>query len=81
VHRQSLFCRVLFLGHSAKLSRALGKQYMFAECLTLGKHVFADCGHVLSVLRSVNQLVIESRTLPSAAIGKAFFAECPTKGT
>jgi hypothetical protein len=54
---------------------------MFAECLTLGKHVFADCGHVLSVLRSVNQLVIESRTLPSAAIGKAFFAECPTKGT
>jgi hypothetical protein len=53
----------------------------FAECLTLGKHVFAECGTVPSVLHSINQLVTESRTLPSAALGKAFFAECPTKGT
>jgi hypothetical protein len=34
-----------------------------------------------SVLHLVNQLVTESRTLPSAALGRVFFAECPTKGT
>jgi hypothetical protein len=34
-----------------------------------------------SVLHSVNELVIESRTLPSAALDKGFFAECPTKST
>jgi hypothetical protein len=34
-----------------------------------------------SVLHSVKRLVTESRTLPSAALGKSFFAECPTKGT
>jgi hypothetical protein len=33
------------------------------------------------VLHSVNELVTESRTLPSAALGKGFFAECPTKST
>jgi hypothetical protein len=42
----------------------------FAECLTLGKHVFAECGLVPSVLHSVTSLVTESRTLPSAALGK-----------
>jgi hypothetical protein len=36
---------------------------------------------VPSVLHSVNELVTESRTLPSAALGKGFFAECPTKST
>jgi hypothetical protein len=36
---------------------------------------------VPSVLHSVNQLVAESRNSPSAALGKAAFAECPTKGT
>jgi hypothetical protein len=44
-------------------------------------HVFVECGPVPSVLRSVNQLVTESRTLPNAALGEAFFAECPTKDT
>jgi hypothetical protein len=51
------------------------------ECLTLAKHVFAECVPVSSALHSVNQLVTESRTLPSAALGKVFFVECPTKGT
>jgi hypothetical protein len=34
-----------------------------------------------SVRHSVKSLVAESLALPSAALGKAFFAECPTKGT
>ena len=53
----------------------------FAECLTLGKRVFAEWGLVSSVQHSVKRLVAESLTLPSAALGKAFFAECPTKST
>jgi hypothetical protein len=53
----------------------------FAECLTLGKLVFAECRFVPSVQHSVKGLFAESLTLPSAALGKAFFAECPTKGT
>jgi hypothetical protein len=53
----------------------------FAECLTLGKLVFAECCLVPSVQHSVKGLFAESLTLPSAALGKAFFAECPTKGT
>jgi hypothetical protein len=36
---------------------------------------------VSRVLRSVNELVIESRTLLSAALDKGFFAECPTKNS
>jgi hypothetical protein len=36
---------------------------------------------VPSVQHSVKSLVAESLALPSAALGKAFFAECPTKGT
>jgi hypothetical protein len=36
---------------------------------------------VPSVQHSVNVLFAESLTLPSAALGKAFFAECPKKGT
>jgi hypothetical protein len=48
----------------------------FAECLTLGKRVFAEWGPVPSVQHSVKRLVAESLTLPSAALGKAFFAEC-----
>jgi hypothetical protein len=51
----------------------------FVECQTLGKHVFAECGPVPSVLRSVKRLVTESQTLPSAALGKAFFAECGSR--
>jgi hypothetical protein len=53
----------------------------FAECFTLGKSVFAEWCPVPSVQHSVKWLVAESLTLPSAALGKAFFAECPTKGT
>jgi hypothetical protein len=53
----------------------------FAECLTLDKLVFAECHPVPSVQHSVKGLFAESLTLPSAALGKAFFAECPTKGT
>jgi hypothetical protein len=53
----------------------------FVECLTLGKRVFAEWGPVPSVQHSVKRLVAESLTLPSAALGKAFFAECLTKGT
>jgi hypothetical protein len=54
---------------------------LFAECLTLGKLVFAEWCPVPSVQHSVKRLFAESLTLPSAALGKAFFAECPTKGT
>jgi hypothetical protein len=53
----------------------------FAECFTLGKRVFAECCPVPSVQHSVKRLVSESLTLPSATLGKACFAECPTKGT
>jgi hypothetical protein len=53
----------------------------FAECLTLSKLVFAEWGPVPSVQHSVKRLFAESLTLPSAALGKAVFAECPTKGT
>jgi hypothetical protein len=52
----------------------------FAECFTFGKRAFAEWGPVPSVQHSVKRLVAESLTLPSAALGKAFFAECPTKG-
>jgi hypothetical protein len=53
----------------------------FAECLTLDKLVFAECCPLPSVQHSVKSLFAESLTLPSAALGKAFFAECPKKGT
>jgi hypothetical protein len=54
---------------------------IFAKCLKLGKAVFAECLDVPSVLHSVNKLFTERRTLPSAALGKVFFAECPIKST
>jgi hypothetical protein len=53
----------------------------FAECLTLGKLDFAESPPVPSVQHSVKGLFAERLTLPSAALGKDFFAECPTKGT
>jgi hypothetical protein len=53
----------------------------FAECLTLGKGVFAEWGPVPSVQHSVKRLFAESLTLPRVALGKAVFAECPIKGT
>jgi hypothetical protein len=52
-----------------------------AECLTLGKSVFVECLSVPSVQHSVKSLIAERLVLPSAALGKSFFAECPTKGT
>jgi hypothetical protein len=54
---------------------------IFAECLPLGKAVFAECFAVLNVLHSVNKLFIVRRTLPSAVLGKVFFGECPIKST
>jgi hypothetical protein len=54
---------------------------VFAECLALGKRVSAEWCPVPSVQHSVKRLVAESLTLPSAALDKAFFAKCPTKGT
>jgi hypothetical protein len=53
----------------------------FAECLALGKEIFAECIPVPRVLLSANAVVTESRTLPSAALGKDFFAKCSTKNT
>jgi hypothetical protein len=53
----------------------------FAECLTLDKLVFAECSPVPSVQHSVKGLFAESLSLPSAALGKDLFAECPTKST
>jgi hypothetical protein len=53
----------------------------FAERLPLDKRVFAESFSVPSVMHSINQLVTESRTLPSVALGKACFAECPRKST
>jgi hypothetical protein len=55
--------------------------WYFTECLTLGKEIFAECFPVPRVLLSANIVVTESRTLPSAALDKGFFAECPTKNT
>jgi hypothetical protein len=40
----------------------------FAECLTLGKLVFAECRPVPSVQHSVKSLVAESLALPSASL-------------
>jgi hypothetical protein len=53
----------------------------FVEWSVLGKDIFAECISVLRVLHSVIELVTESRTLPSAALDKGFFAELPTKST
>jgi hypothetical protein len=53
----------------------------FTERLTLGKEVFAECLSMSSVLLSVNVVVTESVTLPSAVLGKEFFVEYPTKNT
>jgi hypothetical protein len=86
---KKLLCRVPVLGSRQRLTTVSFRTVaggplpstFFAECWTLGKHVFAECGPVPSVLHSVKRHVTESRTLPSAALGKAFFAECPTKGT
>jgi hypothetical protein len=82
-------CRVPTLGPQQRLMAVSSRtaadgplpSATVAECLTLGKHIFAECSPVPSVLHSVNHLITESRNSPSAALGKATFAECPTKGT
>jgi hypothetical protein len=69
-------CRVPVLGSRQRLMAVSFRtaadgplpSVFFAECLTLGKHVFAECGPVPNVLHSVKRLVTESRTLPSAAL-------------
>jgi hypothetical protein len=53
---------VSFRRRLTTLCRALS----FVECLALGKDVFAECFPVPRVLLSVNVVVTESRTLPSA---------------
>jgi hypothetical protein len=75
--------------HSAKITiisykwllMALCQVLLLAECLALGKAVIVVCLPVPRVLLLVNMVVIESRTLPSAALRKYFFVECPTKST
>jgi hypothetical protein len=82
-------CRVPTLGSRQRLTAVSFRMATdgplpsatFAECFTLGKRVFAEWGPVPSVQHSVKRLVAESLTLPSTALGKACFAECPTKGT
>jgi hypothetical protein len=76
VHRQSLLCRVLFLGHSVKrfaeCQGALGKEKRPLRRRGDGDGFFAEC----QGRHSANEL-----TLPSAcpvALGKdSTFAECP----
>jgi hypothetical protein len=87
--RQRVLCRVPTLGPLQRLTAVSFRtaadgplsSATVAECLTLGKHLFAESSPVPSVLHSVNQLVTERRNSPSVALGKAAFAECPTKGT
>jgi hypothetical protein len=77
------------VGHSAKITTvsyrrlltALCRASLFAECLALDKVVFTECLSVSRILLSVNMVVTESSTLPSATLGKEGFAECPTKDT
>jgi hypothetical protein len=49
----------------------LCREPRFAECLALGKGIFAECVPVPRVLLSANTVITESRTLPSAALDKA----------
>jgi hypothetical protein len=84
-----LLCRVPAVGSRQRLTAVSSgtatdgplPRAPFAECVTLGKLVFVECLPVPSVQHSVKGFFAESLTLPSAALGKAFFAECPTKGT
>jgi hypothetical protein len=88
--RHSMHCRVSAnTQRSAKITTvsyrrrltALCRAPPFTECLALDKDFFVECIFMPRVLLSVNALVNESRTLPSAALGKYFFAEFPTKST
>jgi hypothetical protein len=90
--RQSVHCRVPNILHSAKKTlcrvpnlgsrqRLMAVSFRTAADGPLPSATFAECGSVPSVQHSVKRLVAESLALPSAALGKACFAECPTKGT
>jgi hypothetical protein len=72
------FCRVPTLGPRQRLTAV---SFMTAADGPLPSAIFAESSPVPSVLHSVNQLVIESWNSLSAALSKAVFAECPTKGT
>jgi hypothetical protein len=72
------FCRVPAVG---SLQRLTAVSFGTAADGPLPRAPFAECRPVPSVQHSVKGLFAESLTLPSAALGKAFFAECPTKGT
>jgi hypothetical protein len=73
--RQSVLCRVPNIWHSAKS--------LLCRVPNLGsrQRLTAVSFRTASVQHSVKRLVAESLTLPSAALGKAFFVECPTKDT
>jgi hypothetical protein len=68
-------CRVPVLGSRQRLTAVSFRTAADGRLPSAFFDVFAECGPVVSVLRSVNQLVTESRTLPSArqkALGKEF---------
>jgi hypothetical protein len=85
--RQSRLCRVPTMWHSAKKPDVGSRQRLTVVSFgtvvdgPLPRAPFAECRPVSSVQHSVKGLFAESLTLPSAALGKAFFAECPTKDT
>jgi hypothetical protein len=70
--RTWLSAKVTIVSSRQRLT-ALCREPPFAECYALGKEI------VPRVLLSANAVVTERRTLPSATLGKGFFAECPTK--
>ena len=72
-----------YLGHSTKITTVRYRRLLTVLCRAppLPSVLLSANLSVPSVLHSVKRLVTESRTLPSAALGKSFFAECPTKGT
>jgi hypothetical protein len=93
--RQSRLCQVPTMWHSAKKSLCRVPDVGSRQRLTavnfgtavdgplprapFAKLVFAECRPVPSVQHSVKGLFAESLTLPSAALGKAFFTECGTR--
>jgi hypothetical protein len=84
--RQRVFCRVPHMWHSAKKplcqvpavgsrQRLTAVSFGTAANGPLPRAPFVEC-------LTLGKLVFaESLTLPNAALGKSFFAECPTKGT
>jgi hypothetical protein len=85
--RHNIIGRVSGLGLSVKITvvsyrrmlTSLCRASLFAECLALGKAIFAECLHVPRDPLSVNVVVTESMTLTSTTLDKYFFVECPKK--